>query len=375
VNDIKALHRGAMQLVDDSMLARQAGNEREHLSLLKRAFDLERAAADSSCERVDFEPTRSVLHRSAASIALELGDVSSAERLICRALLGSPPENIAEELRDLLEQVYFGRHLLVRGIDLEPDEFQISLAGDAIGYGIAQSDLVLDRIQKTEKLLYRTAERNSGHSYRDRGGVPRVIKKGLELYLSTPRAASFAVSMRLGREQYVLPGFDVARLVTGEFFECLELFNKLDVQGLQKRIPDPAYYLNFVGLARSIAPDGRAVRQVGFTAMRNGKLHVIALTRPQASIPPSLGLLPSAAPDVQEVTLRGRLRAADAVREGHNLIKIVPQQGSAVTVIVPEGMMDDIVRPMWDSEVEIIAKRSGGEITLTEIDQIAEDQE
>src|SRR5271157_3069809 len=129
MKDVKALHREAMQLVDDSMLARQAGKEAEHTSLLKRAFELERAAADFLHDKTDFEPTRSVLHRSAASIALELWEVSSAERLICRALLGNPPEDIAEELRDLLEQVYFERHLLLRGVDLEPDEFQISLAG------------------------------------------------------------------------------------------------------------------------------------------------------------------------------------------------------------------------------------------------------
>ena len=34
--------------------------------------------------------------------------VKRAERLIAVALSGEPPEEIAEELRDLLEKVYFG---------------------------------------------------------------------------------------------------------------------------------------------------------------------------------------------------------------------------------------------------------------------------
>ena len=51
---------------------------------------------------------RSVLHRSAASLALECGALREAERLIAAALSGDPPDEIAEELRDLLEQVYFG---------------------------------------------------------------------------------------------------------------------------------------------------------------------------------------------------------------------------------------------------------------------------
>jgi hypothetical protein len=44
----------------------------------------------------------------AASLALECGALREAERLIAVALSGNPPEEIAEELRDLLEQVYFG---------------------------------------------------------------------------------------------------------------------------------------------------------------------------------------------------------------------------------------------------------------------------
>jgi hypothetical protein len=54
------------------------------------------------------EPTRSVLHRSAPTLALECGALRDAERLIAVALSGDPPAEIAEELRDLLEQVYFG---------------------------------------------------------------------------------------------------------------------------------------------------------------------------------------------------------------------------------------------------------------------------
>jgi hypothetical protein len=75
---------------------------------LLQAFDRERQAADRVAGDVSLEPTRSVLHRSAASLALECGALREAERLIATALSGDPPEEIAEELRDLLEQVYFG---------------------------------------------------------------------------------------------------------------------------------------------------------------------------------------------------------------------------------------------------------------------------
>jgi hypothetical protein len=64
-------------------------------------------------DQLDFEPTRSVLHRSAASLAVECCQLREAERLIGRALAGNPPPDIADELRDLLlDAVYSQRQAI-----------------------------------------------------------------------------------------------------------------------------------------------------------------------------------------------------------------------------------------------------------------------
>jgi hypothetical protein len=105
---VKDLHREAMRLVDEAEAARRNGNLLAARERLRQAFDQERQAADLVAADLAHEPTRSVLHRSAASLALECGALREAERLIAVALSGNPPDEIAEELRDLLEQVYFG---------------------------------------------------------------------------------------------------------------------------------------------------------------------------------------------------------------------------------------------------------------------------
>jgi hypothetical protein len=105
---LKDLHHEAMRLVDEAELARRGGNLDVARERLHQAFDRERQAADLAAGDLSQEPTRSVLHRSAASLALECGALREAERLIAAALSGDPPAEIAEELRDLLEQVYFG---------------------------------------------------------------------------------------------------------------------------------------------------------------------------------------------------------------------------------------------------------------------------
>ena len=69
----------------------------------------------------------------------------------------------------------------------------------------------------------------------------------------------------------------------------------------------------------------------------------LALHDPQAEIPttPSIGLLDS--PDEpKEVT--GKLLFADATST--NKIRLTDGAGKSPVIIVPEGMMDDIVRPM-----------------------------
>ncbi len=99
-------HHEAMELVDNAMNARRHGDQPSFLKYLREAFTAEKDAANLVSGAFDFEPTRSVLHRSAASLAIQCGELREAERLIAAALAGFPPKEIAEELRDLIEQVY-----------------------------------------------------------------------------------------------------------------------------------------------------------------------------------------------------------------------------------------------------------------------------
>ncbi len=105
MNGTQELHRGAMELAEKAALSRFQGDAAKAAQLTLAAFELERDAALSIAGQVDLEPTRSVLLRSAASLALECHQPHEAKRLILRALAGEPPSEIATELRDLLEQV------------------------------------------------------------------------------------------------------------------------------------------------------------------------------------------------------------------------------------------------------------------------------
>ena len=107
MSQMKDLHHQAMQLADQASQLRRRGEEQEANARLREALDHERRAAGLAAPDLALEPTRSVLHRSAATLAWQCGEYREAERLITTALSGTPPETIAEELRDLLLEVYF----------------------------------------------------------------------------------------------------------------------------------------------------------------------------------------------------------------------------------------------------------------------------
>ena len=90
MNEPHTLHRQAMDLAEQASLARRNGDDAAARALFLKAFQKERAAAEYFAGRLDEEPTRSVLFRSAASLAIDIGDPESARLLIARALAGRP---------------------------------------------------------------------------------------------------------------------------------------------------------------------------------------------------------------------------------------------------------------------------------------------
>jgi hypothetical protein len=99
---IETLHRTAMELAQEADTAPDAARARE---LFRAAFEKEREAAELLQDRLDLEPTRSVLLRSAASLAVDCHDFPEAERLLEKGLAGKPPADIAEEMRSLRRSI------------------------------------------------------------------------------------------------------------------------------------------------------------------------------------------------------------------------------------------------------------------------------
>ena len=369
MSKIKDLHAQAVKHAERALMARMRGETEIAIGIFSQALNYEIAAIDEMHE--PSEPTYSILHRSAGTLALDCNDLRTAERMAARALANDPPPDVAQELRDLLEQVYFRRHLELRGIALVDDELQLSLTGPGVGYGFVNSNEFLTRVGDSVRLLHRIVERKRNKPFRERGRSGKDIEENYELFISTPRAASFAVTLKLGSPlgQQSFPEFRDVPEIVDEFIDLLELANKAKVSEIRERIPEQAYFRNFLGLARRIAPDGQRIRQVGFTVVRGSSQRSVGITRRAEEF----GRLPrEESPPIESktVTVRGVLRYADATGKGSNEIKVIDEKQKQYLVKVPRGMMNDIVRPMWDSIVEITGTVENNYIMLDDIQEI-----
>lgn len=339
------LHNLAMDFADEAFLARRRGKEDLARDFFEKAFRAEKEAAEQVTD-TDLEPTRSVLFRSAATLALDCGKVQEAEKLVLRALLGNPPNEIESELKDLFERIQFDEHLGLFGVALGKGELQLTLVGKAVSEGMVHLKEVIERLQDVEKLVFRTKARIRNQNFTDRLKLPS--HQGM--YLSPPRAGSFAVTLKVGEEDMLqLPNFDDSNAVVEEFMECMELLqgNKLDL--LQERIDDQAYFQNFVGLAKKIAPDGEEISMVGLTAINGGIERRLCFFSRCHEIPDFT--TDHLSDDTFELadeisTVAGVLRFADALKGKHE-IKLEVPEGNAWTIIVPVGLMEDVVRPFW----------------------------
>jgi len=102
------LHHDAMRLADEASDLRRRGQDTEASARLRQALEHEqRARRTGRCGPRPRADTFDPAPQRPPTLAWECGEYREAERLITTALSGTPPETIAEELRDLLLQVYF----------------------------------------------------------------------------------------------------------------------------------------------------------------------------------------------------------------------------------------------------------------------------
>jgi hypothetical protein len=373
------LHPKAMDLADLAFRHQRKGEEVRAKQLFYEAFHLERKAAALLPAAESSEPSRSILYRSAASLAYNAGEYEAADRLVASGLAGYPPPEIQEELRVLYDDVNFMRHLSAKGVQLTREQWLMTLSGNATSHGGALVDHLIMRVEKLSTLFYRTVERLLKLPYRTNGGVSKELKEVYGLYVNAFLPGSFAVSFQLGRpdpQLVLLPGFEPVKpveseAVIDEVLRCFEILERDETEVLRRRFDDEIYFENFVGLAKQIAPDGDAIKLVGFTTIRDGKEKPVALRRNRQQLRQATraSSIDQTATEGIRTTYRGILKYASSPdTRKHGTVKLKDlDSANTYKIRVPIAIMKDVVQPFYEERVSVVVLEKGNEKYLEEV--------
>lgn len=104
MSTMNEVHKKAMDLATYGLMERHRGNADEALGFFKQALEHELLAI-AELKGSTIQPTYSVLHRSAATLAIDCGNDRLAGRLAIRGIRQDTPGDVVRELRDVLDQI------------------------------------------------------------------------------------------------------------------------------------------------------------------------------------------------------------------------------------------------------------------------------
>jgi hypothetical protein len=123
----KIIHEKAMALSHEADMAKIWNDEAKSQMLYRQSLDLEREAAYIYSERFDKEPVRTILYRSAASLAMLCHLYEEADLLIQQGQADSTPAHMRAELTELKAQIKQHKMEYERRLNAEhPQPFWIS---------------------------------------------------------------------------------------------------------------------------------------------------------------------------------------------------------------------------------------------------------
>ena len=365
MKSVDDIHNEAMDYAHYGLRFRRKGDDARAGEMFAKSLvlELEAIAAIQATDEPDF----SIMHRSAATLAIDCGDYRLAEQLASKALAGNPPEEQVWELRDVLERTKFLMHMQLDNLVVREAALTVRVAGGLVGDGSAFLSDFMPRVNGVAKLVGRVWDyvEGVGHDESPENGGTRSTPP---IVLSALQTGSLAVTLRIGSpDQTALQGTLVPDDLFGQTIDVVRDVAELDDPNkLASKYPDEAYRRNFVNLVRDIAPDGGRVSLVGLSAVGEEPNRFNLTTTKR-----NLKVQPKPAPDEQHETIVGRLRFADAVNEKRKSIKIITENGEARTIRVPAGMMNDVVRPLWNQPVSALCVVKGKTATLVEVDETA----
>lgn len=352
-SSVKILHDRAMEIAQKAIIYKDNGNSHEAIVSYIKAFELEKEAAFLISKDKKSEPTRSILFRSAASLAYQAELYMEASQMVGEGLSGYPPKRIFNELNIINEKIKLAIYNIENDLTPNAEGFIFHLAGNAIEYGSIYYSDFLKRADSMQKLLRKTAMRLLDQPFNSR-------KDYLIPSFHAPKAGSFSIEVSVSikrSDNYNL--LITPSMIVDEYISCFNLLEQKNIDGIVERIKDDNHLLYFMSQAKEIAPDGDNITSVDFI----GKRKSVSLSRTPSEIPLYAVTkdMPKDDKERKVITITGELDKASA-RKG-NVIEITNDDGDHCTIAITDGI-EEYVRSYFKRNVIVSGLGYDGHIDV-----------
>ena len=378
---VRELHERAMQLADQLLDAKLAGDRPRADQLAAEAFAKELAATELAfAKRVSAE-TRLVLFRSAANLAREAKMWEAGLDLAAKALSAVDLRPNRLELFRIIDTLRTYEHLQLAGVELADRDLQLSISGPEAAPGFARAEEVTERVEHVRRFMLRATMRRQGIAFNAPVSRSTRFQQALTPYLSVARAASYAITVRFGvheqtemdlGDKNATPKVSV-RDALDDLMEAARAYSDAGASGLTRLIGNEEYARNAATLMRQLSPDDHRISTVGLTVQRAGTIEAVALPPRRSVAPPVPVWMPEhlrkEALPPKEFTVVGRLLEGSAKQAARAWATIVTEDGDSLKVHYDEATFGDVIGSYWKRQVSAVLVRRGARASyLRDID-------
>lgn len=314
------------------------------------------------------ERTRGITAVSAVALwykGVDYGKASSVAHLALAA--GDLPTFAQRQLRELLSLLWTVETASSIGIKFVPGDVLVSVKGGEVVYGGAPIDLIVQKVEGIQAIMFRTVEMLLRLPFRRRGAPSPDVQSMFRPWLFQAPASSYQFAVRVQQPaQMHLWERERPQIerITETFFSVLRA-SANDPPMLRLIVEDQDYRGAFLNLSRNLAPTGKRFDRLdirdasspsetvaSFAAETRQRLNVaVKSTKPQ--------LKPT---EVQD-TVIGILRA---VHLDDDWLEVVPDEPVGldrrrdhIKIAEAGEVLDDVIGPMVNRRVRVSVVRRG----------------
>ena len=350
----------------DAESARRQGLGDLSEELYKKAANEESLALDALTD--DKQRTLGITAVSVVALWYKAREFVLAERSAHRYLATGRIPLFAEfQLRDLLSSIWAASAAEKAGVRFVPGDILVSVQGGDVIHGGAPLELILQKVEGIQSVLYRTVEMLLSRPFRSKGGPPSDLQSMFRPWLFQAPAGSYQFAVRM--QEPVQQSFwqehkPKINTVTSTFFEVLKAAATSADEDLQSVVPDREYRGAFVNLTRNLAPSGKTFDRLEIrdaSTPSQARVSLVADTRQRLNAA-LRRMTPRDREDLdKQEKIIGTLRALHLDKDWLEITTAENQQGVGSNVHVSEisEVLDDVVGPMVNKLVVVTAVRRG----------------